>query len=66
MARWRVKVQPSGLINGVPWPDVGEDVELPDSVAEDMAEAGWVEQVKAAGKGKTEKRPASKAGEEIR
>jgi hypothetical protein len=63
--RVRVKVQPSGLINGVPWPDVGEEVELPDSVAEDMAASGWVEHVKA-GKGKAEKRPASKAGEEQR
>lgn len=58
----KVKVvkQPSGLINTQPWPEVGETVELPDTVAEDMAEAGWVEVLKV------EKRPAAKKAEEKR
>ena len=60
----RVKVQPSGLLNTQPWPEVGETVDLPDEIAEDMAKAGHVEIVKA--EKKTEKRPASRKGEEKR
>lgn len=58
----KVKVvkQPSGLINTQPWPEVGEEIELPDAVADDMAKAGWVEALKV------EKRPAAKKAEEKR
>lgn len=60
MAKVKIVKQPSGLINTQPWPEVGETVELPDTVAEDMAEAGWVEVLKV------EKRPAAKKAEEKR
>ncbi|WP_125777189.1 hypothetical protein [Antribacter gilvus] len=44
----RVKVRPSGLINGRVWPEVGETIDLPDSVVVGMLNAGQVEAVKAA------------------
>jgi hypothetical protein len=49
----RIVRQPTGLINGVEWPAVGEEIDLPKSVAEPMAEVGDVEIV-------AETRPASK------
>jgi hypothetical protein len=52
----RVVRQPSGLYNGEPWPAAGEEMDLPQSVAEPMAETGDVEIV-------VETRPAPK-GEE--
>lgn len=61
MAKFKVKVRPSGLINGQEWPDVDEVVELDDAVGDGMADAGWLERVK-----KVEKRPAAKKGEETR
>ena len=60
MAKVKIVKQPSGLLNTQPWPEVGETVELPDVVAEDMAKAGWVEVLKV------EKRPAAKKAEEKR
>lgn len=64
MATCRVKVRPSGLINGHDWPEVGGTLELPEAVAEDMAAAGWLEVVKD--EKKVEKRPASRKGVETR
>lgn len=64
MAKVKIKVQPTGLLNGQYWPEVGETVDLPDAVAEAMAEAGHVEPVKAADK--VEKRPAPTKGVEKR
>lgn len=55
----RIVVQPSGLINGQPWPEVGEEIDLPKAAIDSMAEAGWVEAV-------VEKRPAPKGKEEKR
>ena len=70
MAKVEVVTQPSGLLNGRPWPEVGESLELPDVVAESMVEAGWVKDVKPAAKtaaaDKVEKRPAAKADTETR
>lgn len=69
MPKYKVLVQPSGLINGHPWPEVGETVELDKSAADAMVEAGHLEPVKApvkAAEKKAETRPASKAGEEKR
>lgn len=72
----RVVNQPTGLLNGQPWPEAGETVDLPDVVAESMAAAGTVEVVKAEKKpaakkaaakpDKAEKRPAAKADVETR
>jgi hypothetical protein len=70
----RIKVQPSGLLNAEPWPEVGETIDLPDAVAEEMIAAGALEAVKdkpakkAAAKpeDKVEKRPASTKGVETR
>lgn len=56
MASVRIKVRPTGLINGREWPPVGETIDLPDAVAEGMAGAGHVEIVKD--EPKVEKRPA--------
>lgn len=55
----RIKVQPSGLLNGTAWPAVGEEIDLPQHVAESMAASGDVELVK-------ETRPAPKKGVETR
>jgi hypothetical protein len=66
----RVKVRPSGLLNARPWPEEGETVDLPESVAKDMIAAGALEEIKpakkAATKDKAEKRPASTASVETR
>lgn len=64
MGKFKVKRQPSGLINGLPWPEPGEELELDDQVGQDMADAGWLEAAKA--EKKTEKRPASKKDVEKR
>lgn len=53
-----IKVRPTGTINGQPWPEVGETIDLPDVVAEGMSD--WVEAAKV------EKRPASRKGVEKR
>jgi len=72
MSKFTVKVQPSGLLNGLPWPAVGETVDLPDGVAEAMVEAKHLTRVektakKAAAKpDDAEKRPAAKADVETR
>lgn len=66
MAKARITVRPTGCLNGRPWPEVGEVVDLPDAVAEGMAKAGHVEVVKAAAKPKAEKRPAPRKGAETR
>jgi hypothetical protein len=58
----RVLVQPTGLHNGVPWPEAGGEYELDDAVAEAMIAAGWLERVK--GSSKTEKRPAQVEAEQ--
>jgi hypothetical protein len=58
----RVLVQPTGLVNGVPWPEPGELYELDnDAAAEAMIAAGWLERVGD----KVETRP-SKAKAETR
>ena len=57
-----IAVRPSGCINGEPWPEVGEDIDLPDAIAKDMIDAGAVKAVKPAAKkaaDKVEKRPAA-------
>lgn len=69
----RVVNQPTGLLNGAPWPEAGEEMDLPETVAEGMAASGYVEVVKAkpakkaaAKSDESEKRPASKSGTETR
>lgn len=64
MAKVKIKVRPSGLINGREWPEVGEVMDLHDVVAADMAAAGYLEVVKAAEK--VEKRPAPSGNVEKR
>lgn len=41
----RIKVRPTGLLNGRDWPDVGEVLEVPDEVGADMCAAGIGEPV---------------------
>lgn len=56
----KVKVRPTGLINGQEWPEVGESVDhlnLPDDVVDGMVKAGFLEKSKGGG-GKVETRPA--------
>ena len=62
----RVVNPPTGLLNDEPWPAAGEEIDLPDAVAETMAAAGDVEVVKAKPAKKAEKRPAAKANVETR
>lgn len=64
MANVRVKSRPTGLYNGLPWPERGETLELPDGIAEAMAAAGQVEIVQA--EKRVEKRPVPKKGVETR
>jgi hypothetical protein len=52
----RIKTQPSGLLNGQPWPEAGEEIDVPDVVGADLCAAGNAEPV--AEKAKAEKRPA--------
>jgi hypothetical protein len=67
VAKVQVVIQPSGLLNGSPWPEPGETVDLPDDVAEAMTKAGNVKAVaKKAAVEKVEKRPAPSAGVETR
>lgn len=60
MPKYRVLVQPSGLINGTPWPAVGGVIELPAVVGEVMPE------LVAADESTEECRPAPTAGVEKR
>jgi hypothetical protein len=52
----RMKVGISGSRNGRPWPDIGEEVTLPDQEGKEMCEAGLAEPV--AEKPKAETREA--------
>ncbi len=63
MAKVKILIRPTGCINGQDWPQVGEEMELADVVAESMSSAGLVAPVK--GKAPVEKRP-SKAPVETR
>jgi hypothetical protein len=36
----RIKVRPSGLLNGREWPEAGGVIDLPDAVAKGMIESG--------------------------
>jgi hypothetical protein len=68
MAKVRIIVRPTGLINGREWPEVGQTIDLPDAVADGMVEVGDVEVVavkKAAAK-KVEKATAPEAKVEKR
>lgn len=55
----RVKIQPSGCVNGQPWPEVGGSVDhfgMSEASVEGMVGAGILEYVEDAPK--VEKRPA--------
>ena len=56
----RIVVQPTGLLNGRDWPEVGETLEVPDHVGADMCDAGIGEPVV---EDKAEKRPAKRTVE---
>jgi hypothetical protein len=55
----RIKVQPTGLLNGAEWPEAGEEMDVPDVVGADLCASGAAEPV--AQKAKSEKRPAGKS-----
>jgi hypothetical protein len=60
----RIKVRPTGYINGQSWPAVGETMDLPQVVAESMGD--WLDVVKAEtrpAKGKVEKRNVGSVAE---
>lgn len=61
VARYEVLVQPSGCINGQPWPEVGGTLEVAADLS-GMVEAGLLKPVKP----KVEKRPATRKGVEAR
>jgi hypothetical protein len=61
----RIKVRPSGLLNGREWPEAGGVIDLPDAVAEGMIASGDAEKLTKAEaeaeektEEKTETRPA--------
>jgi len=60
----RIKVRPSGLINGRDWPQVGEVIDLPETVALGMLNAQHVTAVEE--KDEAETRPANTDGAETR
>ena len=63
----RVIQRPTGLLNGVEWPEEGETIDLPDAVAKGMIEAGTVGKLSEKKKAdKVEKRPAPTEGVETR
>lgn len=48
MPKVYIVVRPSGLYNGAEWPEVGEPIDVPDVVADDLVESGHAEKSKAA------------------
>lgn len=50
------RVQPTGLVNGKLWPNIGEEMDLDEAAAQHLVEAGVVEIVEGR---KVEKRPAA-------
>lgn len=60
----RIIEQPTGLLNGKPWPEVGEVVEVHDVAGADLCASGAAEPV--AETAKVEKRPATGASVETR
>lgn len=58
----QIKVRPTGAYNGQPWPQIGEQIELPDHVAVGMLASGLVTAV--AIEEPVEQRPAPVAGQE--
>lgn len=59
----RIKVQPSGLLNGRAWPEPGGEMEVPDVVGVDLCASGVAEPVAVRA---AEKRPAADAKAEKR
>lgn len=57
----RMKVQPTGLLNGRDWPEVGDEIEVPDVVGADLCASGAA--VPVAAKKAAEKRPSTDKGE---
>lgn len=43
MAKVMIKVRPTGTLNGLPWPEAGQTMDLADAAAASMAEVGHVE-----------------------
>lgn len=60
MPKVRIIIRPSGLLNGREWPEVGESIELPDVVADDMESSGHVERITAKPAAKAADKPAAK------
>ena len=56
----RIIVRPTGMVNGVEWPEVGGVLEVSDEAGADMCAAGIGEPVV---EDKAEKRPAAKKAE---
>ena len=56
----RIVNQPSGLLNGLPWPAPGEVLEVSDAAGADMCASGIGEPVV---EDRAEKRPAAKRAE---
>lgn len=61
MPKYRIAQPITGCLNAKPWPEVGEFVDLPAEIADDMVAAGQLET--PADKLKVEKRPAAKRTE---
>lgn len=56
----RIVNQPTGLLNGREWPEVGGELEVSDEVGADICSSGIAKPVV---EDRTEKRPAAKRAE---
>jgi hypothetical protein len=59
----RIKVQPSGLLNDRAWPEVGEEIDVPDVVGADLCSSGVAVPVAEKASEKSEKAVAKKSAE---
>lgn len=60
----RIVNQPTGLLNGKPWPEPNDIMEVPDVVGSDLCASGAAEAVSL--RGDKESRPAPDNGVETR
>jgi hypothetical protein len=62
----KMKVGISGSRNGRPWPDIGEEVTLPDQEGKEMCEAGLAEPVAEKPKAETRSEAKTETSTETR
>jgi hypothetical protein len=65
MPKVYIVVRPSGLYNGAEWPEVGEPIDVPDVVADDLVASGHAEKSKAAANKAVEEAEAEPEVEQV-